>query len=128
MVESILDTIKPMVNVEVNNTSFDAVLIPFINSALSVVTQLGVGPVSGFRITDNTKTWTELLGTRTDLDIVVTNIYCRVRLGFDPPTNSFLVAALEHQKVETDWRIEAWHKPSMALAETYVDTPEPEDV
>jgi len=122
MVESILDTIKPMVGVEVENTSFDVVLIPFINSALSVITQLGVGPVGGFRIIDKTKTWAELLGTRTDLDIVITNIYCRVRLWFDPPTNSFLVTALKDQVVETDWRIESWHDPKMVLAATY-ETP-----
>ena len=119
MVDSILNTIKPMVGVEVENTSFDIVLIPFINSALSIITQLGVGPISGFRISDDSKTWTELLGGRTDLDVVITNVYARVRLWFDPPTNSFLVTALKDQIVETDWRIEAWHMPSMALAQTY---------
>lgn len=108
---SILNTIKPMVNVEVDDTNFDAVLIPFINSALNVITQLGVGPPSGFRITDETKTWPELLGEREDLDIVISNIYARVRLWFDPPQNAFLVTALKEQVQETDWRIEVWHKP-----------------
>ena len=63
--QSILNTIKPMVNVEVDDKNFDAVLIPFINGALTVITQLGVGPTSGFKIADETNLWPELLGIQT---------------------------------------------------------------
>ena len=114
---SILNTIKPMVNVEVEDKSFDSVLIPFINGALTVITQLGVGPTSGFKIADETKTWPELLMDREDLDIVKTAIYIRVRLLFDPPQNAFLVTALKEELQEAEWRIEAWHKP-VVLVET----------
>lgn len=116
--QSILNTIKPMVNVEVDDKNFDAVLIPFINGALTVITQLGVGPTSGFKIMDETKTWTELLGDRTDLDLVTTAIYIRVRLLFDPPQNAFLVTALKEELQEAEWRIEAWHKPIVIVEPT----------
>jgi len=120
MVDSILNTIKPMVGIEITDTNFDAVLIPFINSALNIINQLGVGP-SGFRISDDTKTWTDLLGVRDDLDLVLTNVYLRVRLWFDPPTNSFLVASINEQIKETDFRIESWHKPQTIIESIIID-------
>ena len=112
---SILNTIKPMVNVEVDDKNFDAVLIPFINGALTVITQLGVGLPTGFKIADEAKTWPELLGEREDLDIVKTAIYIRVRLLFDPPQNAFLVTALKEELQEAEWRIEAWHNPPVLV-------------
>ena len=115
---SILNTIKPMVNVQVDDKNFDSVLIPFINGALTVITQLGVGPSSGFKIADETKTWVELLSDREDLDIVKTAIYIRVRLLFDPPQNAFLVTALKEELQEAEWRIEAWHKPVVLVDPT----------
>jgi len=111
MVDSILLSIKKMLGIDANDTSFDQELIMHINGALMVMTQLGVGPSEGFSITSEDNTWLELLGTRTDLNAVVTDVYLRVRLIFDPPTNSFLVSSIDKQIAEYDWRIEAWHNP-----------------
>jgi hypothetical protein len=111
VVTSILDSIKQMLGISTTDTSFDNELIMFINGALMVMTQLGVGPTAGFSITSKTNTWSELLGARTDLDAVRAAVYLRVRLIFDPPQNSFLVASIERQITEYDWRIEAWHNP-----------------
>lgn len=119
--DSILNTIKPMVGVEIDDKNFDMVLIPFINGALSVITELGVGPTTGFRITDETKTWSELLGDREDLDLVISDVYTRVRLKFDPPQNAFLVTALKEDLQETDWRIEAFHTSPPAVVEPTPD-------
>lgn len=104
---SILDSIKQMLGISNDDTNFNDELIMFINGALMVMTQLGVGPSQGFSITSAKNTWAELLGNRKDLDVVRSDIYLRVRLIFDPPTNSFLVAAIEKQIVEYDWRIAA---------------------
>lgn len=116
MVESILNSIKKMLGVNSEDTSFDDELILYINGALMVMTQLGVGPKTGFSITSQNETWTQFLEGRTDVDLVFSNVYLRVRLIFDPPTNSFLVAAIEKQIKEYDWRIEAWHDPNMTTA------------
>lgn len=116
--DSILNTIKPMLNVEVDDKNFDVVLIPFINSALSIITQLGIGPSSGFKIKDETEVWAGLFEDREDLDIVITDIYLRVRLWFDPPQNSFLVTAIKEQIVENDWRVEALHNPVVTVTQT----------
>ncbi len=111
MVDSILNSIKKMLGIDVADTSFDDELIMHTNGALMIMTQLGVGPTEGLIISSDDETWVDLLGDRTDLSLVQTDIYLRVRLVFDPPQNSFLVAAIEKQIKEYDWRIEAWHKP-----------------
>ena len=111
MTDSILESVKKMLGIDESERNFDDELIMHINGALMVMTQLGVGPAEGFMITSGANTWPELLGARTDLNAVFTDVYLRVRLIFDPPTNSFLVNSIDKQIAEYDWRIEAWHIP-----------------
>ena len=98
---SILDSIKQMLGINADDTNFDSELIIYINGALMVINQLGVGP-NGYIIEDALNTWDEFLIDRTDLELVKTNIYLRVRLIFDPPQNSFLVNAIKEQIQEYD--------------------------
>ena len=107
--ESILDSIKIMLGNSVDDTNFDAELIMFINGALAIINKLGVGP-TGYKISNNSNTWDEFLGDRTDLEEVKTNVYLRVRLAFDPPQNSFLVTSIKEQIGESTWYIELYHK------------------
>lgn len=109
-IDSILDSIKRMLNVDSQDTSFDGELLIFINGALMFINALGVGP-AGYKITDKENTWDEFLLDRTDLEAVKTNVYLRVRLVFDPPQNSFLVTAIKEQIAESNWYIELYHKP-----------------
>lgn len=102
---SILDSIKQLLGIDVNDTSFDKELIIHINGALMILNQLGVGPEDGYLIVDKNNTWDEFIGERDDLEIIKSVVYLRVRLIFDPPQNSFLVNALEKQIAEYDWRI-----------------------
>lgn len=111
-ITSILDSIKQMVTGNVEDTSFDNELIIYINSALSIVNKLGVGP-DGYKIAGKTNTWDEFLLTREDLEMVKTNIYLRVRLMFDPPQNAFLVTAINEQIDEGNFYIEMYHKPEV---------------
>lgn len=108
---SILNSIKQMLGVGAEDTNFDQELIIHINGALMVLNQLGVGPTKGFVITGPDETWGELLGDRTDLELIKLDVYLRVRLIFDPPQNSFLASAIQKQIEEYDWRIEVQHKP-----------------
>lgn len=102
---SILDSIKQMLGIDPSDTNFDAELIIFINGALMHVNQLGVGS-DGYAITSKDNVWSEVLLDRTDLGLVQTDVYLRVRLIFDPPQNSFTLKAIQEQILETDWRIE----------------------
>lgn len=104
--ESILTSIKQMLGVAQDDESFDQELIIHINSAIAVLTQLGVGPVDGYRITSAAEEWTDLIGDRKDIDNVKSAVYYRVRMAFDPPQNSFLLDSLKKQSDEAEWRIE----------------------
>ena len=107
--DSILKTIRQMINGNAEDTVFDTDLIVFINGALMILNQLGIGP-TGFRISDDTTKWQDLVGDRTDLELVRTSVYIRVRIAFDPPTNSFVLDSLEKQRAEAEWYLESNHK------------------
>lgn len=102
--ESILDTIKKMLGIESDYTHFDIDIITNINTIFLNLQQIGVGPKSGFSITDNTTTWNDYISGE-NLEAVKTYIYLKVRLLFDPPTNAFLVDAMERQIREIEWRL-----------------------
>ena len=103
--ESILNTIKKMLGIELDCTDFDLELVPHINSVLMAVIQLGVGPSTGLMILDDKNMWTELLGVRKDLESVKTYIYLKTRLLFDPPQSSFLIEAFKKEIAEIEWRL-----------------------
>ena len=98
-----------MLGIDSEDTNFDKELVIYINGALMILNQLGVGP-DGYSIKGKTNIWDEFLVERTDLELIKTAVYLRVRLIFDPPQNSFLVNAIKDQISEYDWRIELNHK------------------
>lgn len=105
MDNSILTSIKKLLGIDSTDTNFDTDIIIGINSALLSVQQLGIGPTTGFSISSTSEKWSDLLGTRTDLDAVKTYIYQKTRLAFDPPQNSFLVEAINKQLTELEFRL-----------------------
>jgi len=105
MEQSILNTIKTMLGPDSSYAVFDTDIIVHINTALATLTQLGVGPVKGFRITGASETWSDFIGDAGDLDSVKTYIYCKVKMVFDPPSNSFLMSAMKETCQEIEWRL-----------------------
>jgi hypothetical protein len=99
----LVDT-KKVLNLPASQTHFDADVILHINSVLSTLNQLGVGPADGLQISDDTTTWDDLF---TDLrfNFVKSYVYLRVRMLFDPPQTSFLLEAFKEQYKELEWRI-----------------------
>ena len=69
------------------------------------VNQLGIGPETGFSITDNTTTWADLIGDRNDLNAVKNYIYLQVKLVFDPPTAPAVIEAINKQLTMLEWRL-----------------------
>ena len=105
MEQSILNTIKKMLGPDSSYDVFDTDIIIHINSAFSILTQLGVGPKGGFRITGSEETWGDFLGDVIDLESVKNYIYMKVKMIFDPPSNSFVQKALEESCKEIEWRL-----------------------
>lgn len=106
MTDSILDSIKGVLNISPDDSAFDQDIILHINSVLGTLNQLGVGPSQGFMITNSATTWDTFLGSDAlRLNMVKSYVYLRVRLLFDPPPTGFGTKAIEEQIKEAAWRI-----------------------
>jgi hypothetical protein len=105
MENSILTSTKKNLGIAPEYTAFDLDIITHINSALSSLTQLGVGPATGFVIEDETPQWADFIGTDPRKESVKTFVYLKVKLIFDPPPTSFVIAAFEKQIDEIAWRL-----------------------
>lgn len=104
--ESILNTVKAYIGPMGDDTSFDAELIMHINSALATLTQLGVGPKTGYCITGERETWVAFMGNDEPLlNFVPEYVGIKVKLVFDPPQNQSVREALERSLAESTWRI-----------------------
>ena len=103
--DSILTSIKKLRGIAEEYEHFDPDIVMYINSAFSVLTQLGVGPEEGFRIEDASKTWSEFLYDDPRLEFVKTFIYLKVKLAFDPPLSLAVMEAINRQISELEWRI-----------------------
>ena len=117
MNESILTSIKKMLGITESYTQFDMDLIIHINSVISILTQLGVGPETGFIISDKNKTWADWFTQSNDLESVKTYILLRVRLIFDPPANSTVVKAYEEIIRELTFRLQVTADPPLEIVE-----------
>lgn len=104
--ESILTSIKKMLGIDEADESFDVDIISHINSVLFILTQAGVGPSSGFRIDSDQQTWDDFIPEKKgNLDLVKTYVYQKVRLIFDPPTNSIVLQSTKELIAEFEWRL-----------------------
>lgn len=105
MDESILTSVKRSVGVVEECTDFDAELIMHTNTVLTILTQLGVGPATGFSIATGTEKWSDFITDMTNLHSIKSYVGLKVRLLFDPPTSSAVVDSLNRLISELEWRI-----------------------
>lgn len=103
--DSILTSIKKLLGITEEYEHFDADIVMHINSAFSVLTQLGVGPENGFSIEDSGADWSGFLNDNRRLEFIKTYVYLKVKLGFDPPVSSAAIEAINRQISELEWRI-----------------------
>lgn len=102
--ESILNSIKKMLGIEDGATYFDDEITTDINTALGILTQLGIGPSGGFSITGPSETWQDFLGDK-ELEMVKSYIHLKVKTIFDPPTAGTASEAMNKMLSELEWRI-----------------------
>lgn len=103
--DSILVSIKKYIGLDRDYHEFDSDIIMFINSALFNLRQLGVGPIGGFAIDSENQTWHEFVDDDSLLSGVKPYIQQKVRLQFDPPSNSFVEASIRKNIEEYEWRL-----------------------
>lgn len=105
--DSILTSIKKLLGITEEYTQFDTDVIIHINSAFSVLAQLGVGPKEGFSISDASSTWDDYIpeADRQTIEMLRSYIYLKVRLIFDPPSSASILDAMNRQISEFEWRL-----------------------
>lgn len=111
MADSILDSVKNTLGIELDDDTFDTELILYINGVFTKLTQLGIGPglekprSIGYKIADKDNDWMEFLPTSMLMESVKTFMYLSVRLVFDPPSTSYGITAMKEQIAEHEWRL-----------------------
>ena len=111
MEESILKTIKQLIGCPDDFEQFDLDLIVHINSAFATLTQLGVGPKEGYRITGADNEWSEFEDDIQKLSLIKDYVYIKTRLLFDPPISGSLMDSLKEQLKEMEWRLYMLYDP-----------------
>lgn len=112
--ESILTSVKKVLGIPEYYEHFDQDILLHLNSVMSILHQLGVGPESGFVVEDDSTTWSDLFDGDIDTNkmMYVKSYVClRVRLLFDPPASSGAIDAMERQMRELEWRITVTRDP-----------------
>ena len=111
MEESILKTIKQLVGCPDDFEQFDMDLTIHINSAFATLTQLGVGPKEGYRITGVDNVWNEFEDDPQKLSLIKDYVYIKTRLLFDPPTIGSLMDSLKEHLKEMEFRLYILYYP-----------------
>lgn len=106
MEDSILITTKKNLGISAEYSTFDIDIITHINSTFSVLSQMGIGPSTGFGIEDETSKWQDFISDNTPvLNLIKSYMFVKVRLLFDPPATSYHLTALKDIAEEQEWRL-----------------------
>lgn len=103
--DSVLLSIKKMLNVDPEDTNFDLEITTFVNGIFSTLHQLGVGPVFGYDIEGPENLWSEFTNNDPQLSSVKTLVFTRAKLLFDPPETSFGQESMRKVAEELEWRL-----------------------
>lgn len=103
--DSILTSIKKLLGITEEDTSFDTDIVIHINSVFSELTQIGFGPKEGYFITGKENLWNEIVPDKKTLEMVKTYIYLKVKMIFDPPLNSSTLETYKQEAQRYEWRI-----------------------
>jgi len=115
--ESILTSIKKLLGIAEEYTHFDSDLIIHINSVLSILTQIGVGPAEGFSIKDESSVWEDFVPDNAKLELIKSYTYMKVKLLFDPPLSSAVIESTNRIISELEWRIQVAADPVKTIEE-----------
>lgn len=104
MEESILTTIKNMLEIDLDDDCFDEELVTYINTCFITLKQVGAIDYDLY-VTDKTTSWSDLLKDKaSSFQSLKTYIYARVKILFDPPSSSTL-SSYENLIQELEFRL-----------------------
>lgn len=103
--DSILNSIKKLLGIPLEQTNFDPELIMHINSVFTNLKRLGVGPEDRFSINDEVEVWDDFIPEESNLEDVKTYMYLKVRLLFDPPASAAYLTTIKEAIKEYEWQL-----------------------
>ena len=107
-IDSILNSVKKQLGIAPDYEPFDPDIVIHINTVFSILHQLGAGPEYGFSISDDSAVWSDYITDNPNkLNLIKSYMYLKVRLLFDPPTNSGVTEATNRMIDELEFRINA---------------------
>lgn len=102
---SILDSVKKLIGIPAEDTTFDMDIIIHINTVFMVLNQLGIGVDAGYSISDKDALWSAFLTPGPLLNGVKSYMVFRVKAMFDPSSTSFTQEHFKRQSEEMEWRL-----------------------
>lgn len=103
--ENILTSVKKILLIGEEYTEFDMDIRLHINTVLSNLVQMGIGPAGGFSVVTGEETWKDFVGNNKNVQQIKTLVALKVRTYFDPPQNATHMKALEDQIKELEVRL-----------------------
>jgi hypothetical protein len=117
MIDSILTSTKKILGIGEDYTAFDEDIITHINSTFSIVHQMGIGPEDGYMITDAEDVWDDIDIHQSQLNLLRTYVFLKVRILFDPPATSYLIEATNKQIQEYEYRLSYNREVAVTMGE-----------
>lgn len=102
--DNILKSIKILLGIQEDYDAFDNEIIYNINSAFMSLYQIGFGS-SPFSIKNKNEVWSDAIENDEFFESVKMYIFQKTKLGFDPPTSSFVLDSIKNQLQELEWRL-----------------------
>jgi hypothetical protein len=119
-VSSILDDVKHALGLLPDQPAFDSDVKMHINTALGTLNQLGIGPSEGFMIADSSAQWSEFIPNARQ-NGVTSYLFLRVKLLLDPPQVGFVIASMDRQIQELEWRLMVEASPAFISPDVVID-------
>lgn len=108
---SILNSVKLAIGIQQDYTAFDEQILMHINSVFTILNQLGIGTKNLFIVNTSSQWNSFLTGDSANLELVKSYVYLKVKLLFDPPSNSFVQESMQRQIQEYEWRLNVFVDP-----------------
>lgn len=115
MEKSILKSAKKLLGIHPTDLSFDDDLLIHINATFATLQQLGVGPLEGFMIEDDSTLWGEFDVSPVILNQVKLYMFLAIKIIFDPAASPHAQTSLTEQLAEKGWRLQVQAEDERAV-------------
>ena len=103
--QSILASTKAALGVSEEQTAFDAEILMAINTAISTLNQVGVGPDEGLYVLSADEEWEAFIGTDPRLSMAKSYVHMQAKMLYDPPEVGFVLTSMQRMLDQFIWRL-----------------------